>query len=37
MNILILGGTVFLGKHVVEAALLRGHHTRQPAETYSDY
>lgn len=25
MNILILGGTVFLGRHLVEAALTRGH------------
>ena len=25
MNLLILGGTVFLGRHVVEAALARGH------------
>jgi 2'-hydroxyisoflavone reductase len=25
MNILILGGTVFLGRHIVEAALERGH------------
>jgi 2'-hydroxyisoflavone reductase len=25
MNLLILGGTVFLGKHTVEAALARGH------------
>jgi 2'-hydroxyisoflavone reductase len=26
MRILILGGTVFLGRHLVEAALARGHH-----------
>ncbi len=26
MNILILGGTIFLGRHLVEAALARGHH-----------
>jgi 2'-hydroxyisoflavone reductase len=26
MKILILGGTVFLGRHLVEAALARGHH-----------
>ncbi|RME58782.1 MAG: SDR family oxidoreductase, partial [Caldilineae bacterium] len=25
MNLLILGGTVFLGRHIVEAALTRGH------------
>jgi 2'-hydroxyisoflavone reductase len=25
MDILILGGTIFLGKHLVEAALDRGH------------
>ncbi len=25
MNLLILGGTIFLGRHVVEAALARGH------------
>ena len=25
MRILILGGTVFLGRHVAEAALARGH------------
>ncbi|MCB0116088.1 MAG: hypothetical protein KDD84_18440, partial [Caldilineaceae bacterium] len=25
MNLLILGGTVFLGRHLVEAALARGH------------
>ena len=25
MRILILGGTVFLGRHVVDAALARGH------------
>src|SRR5512141_1673230 len=25
MNILVLGGTVFLGRHIVEAALARGH------------
>lgn len=26
MRLLILGGTIFLGRHVVEAALVRGHH-----------
>ena len=25
MNLLILGGTIFLGRHLVEAALQRGH------------
>src|SRR5260221_13123630 len=25
MNLLVLGGTVFLGRHVVESALARGH------------
>ena len=25
MHILVLGGTVFLGRHVVEASLARGH------------
>lgn len=26
LNLLILGGTVFLGRHLVETALVRGHH-----------
>ena len=26
MNLLVLGGTIFLGRHVVAAALARGHH-----------
>ena len=25
MRLLILGGSVFLGRHIVEAALIRGH------------
>ncbi len=25
MKILILGGTIFLGRHLIEAALARGH------------
>jgi len=36
MKILIVGGTIFLGRHLIEAALARGHHMRRQTGAAED-